>query len=400
MSRTGRRSLVLALLVALAAPVLAPTAAQAVVGPRPAPSSAAALQAQAEKQAAQLAAEQGRQNQADQDAATALETHQAAQRAAEQAAAYAQEQRLALQQARIATTAARSRLDRYAGSLYRNGTGTTGVTLLSGLKASSSSPGLFSSLSIAQRVGGNQADAATLLTRAEQAQTDTARRADAAEAARQAAVTRALSAKIAADAAVQAARDRVRAASVALADTQVAAEVARQREELLARAETIARSRSSVPVAAIVGALAPRPGATCQGRSTAGYQNGRIPESALCPLWGTGAQMLRADASAAFDELSHAYAATFGTPVCVSDSYRSYDEQVAVAIAKPTLAATPGSSNHGWGLAVDLCDGIESFGSATHVWMQQHAVEFGFFHPSWAQQGGVKPEAWHWEFAG
>ena len=98
--------------------------------------------------------------------------------------------------------------------------------------------------------------------------------------------------------------------------------------------------------------------------------------------------------------MSKAYAETFEAPICVTDSYRSLPEQIAVKAAKPTLAATPGTSNHGWGVATDLCDGVQAFGSPQHEWLVQHAMAFGWFHPAWAQQGGSKPEAWHWEFAG
>ncbi len=68
--------------------------------------------------------------------------------------------------------------------------------------------------------------------------------------------------------------------------------------------------------------------------------------------------------------------------------------------AKPTLAAVPGTSNHGWGTAVDLCGGIQTFGSAQHVWMRQNAPLYGWYLPSWAQQTGSKPEPWHWEYGG
>jgi hypothetical protein len=30
--------------------------------------------------------------------------------------------------------------------------------------------------------------------------------------------------------------------------------------------------------------------------------------------------------------------------------------------------------------------------------MQANAPRFGWVHPSWAEQTGSKPEAWHWEF--
>jgi LAS superfamily LD-carboxypeptidase LdcB len=98
--------------------------------------------------------------------------------------------------------------------------------------------------------------------------------------------------------------------------------------------------------------------------------------------------------------MSKAYAQEFGVPTWVTDSYRNYDEQVAVAAAKPDLAARPGSSNHGWGVATDLCDGIQAFGTPTHAWMVDNSMLYGWFLPSWAQQNGSSPEAWHWEFAG
>jgi hypothetical protein len=32
--------------------------------------------------------------------------------------------------------------------------------------------------------------------------------------------------------------------------------------------------------------------------------------------------------------------------------------------------------------------------------MKANAGRFGFFHPAWAEPGGGKPEAWHWEYSG
>ena len=138
----------------------------------------------------------------------------------------------------------------------------------------------------------------------------------------------------------------------------------------------------------------------CQGLDLSAYGNGEIPSSALCPLWGSPGDMLRADAAAAFGRMSKAYAAQFGRPICVTDSYRSRGEQVVVYAQKPHLAARPGTSNHGWGTAIDLCGGVQSFATIEHLWMQTHAGLYGWFHPSWAGANGSKPEPWHWEFAG
>ena len=134
--------------------------------------------------------------------------------------------------------------------------------------------------------------------------------------------------------------------------------------------------------------------ALCTGASTDGYPNGFLPAEGLCPLAVGNGHRLRPDAAAAFNRL---YAAR---PVCVTDSYRSYGAQVDVYARKPDLAAVPGTSNHGLGVAVDLCGGIESFGTEAYTWMQANAPRYGFLHPAWAEPGGSRPEPWHWEYVG
>ncbi|MGY1652744.1 NlpC/P60 family protein [Geodermatophilus sp. SYSU D01119] len=134
-------------------------------------------------------------------------------------------------------------------------------------------------------------------------------------------------------------------------------------------------------------------------RSWGGYPNGLIPPSALCPI-GVGSHALRCDAAAAWRAMSAAYAAAFGRPVCITDSYRTYASQVRLYGEKPALAAVPGTSNHGWGLAVDLCGGIDTFGTPQYAWMVANAGRFGWLHPTWADPGNGREEPWHWEYAG
>jgi len=125
-----------------------------------------------------------------------------------------------------------------------------------------------------------------------------------------------------------------------------------------------------------------------------GYADGFIPSSQLCDIIGGG--RLRPDAAAAFDAMSRAYAQAFGSNLCVSASYRSYAEQVTVFRERPSLAAVPGTSNHGWGLAVDLGCGVQSSRSAQYRWMIANAGRFGWVHPAWAFHDPFEP--WHWEF--
>lgn len=130
------------------------------------------------------------------------------------------------------------------------------------------------------------------------------------------------------------------------------------------------------------------------------YPNGKIPVAALCPLFGAAGQSLRPGAAAAFNAMSIAYQKDTGSPICVTDSYRSYAEQVSVKAVKGKWAATPGRSEHGMGRAVDLCGGINNFGTPAHLWMKQNAPLYGWFHPDWAEPSGSLPEPWHWEYAG
>ncbi|MFD6133909.1 PASTA domain-containing protein [Isoptericola sp. NPDC060257] len=134
------------------------------------------------------------------------------------------------------------------------------------------------------------------------------------------------------------------------------------------------------------------------GRSTAGYANGRIPASALCPLDFAPGHMLRCDAAEQLSALSKEYEKEFGVPIPMTDSYRSLELQIRVKATKGWLAATPGTSNHGWGLAVDLGYPISTFTSAEHAWMRVHGPDYGWDNPSWARSTGSKPEPWHFEF--
>lgn len=134
-----------------------------------------------------------------------------------------------------------------------------------------------------------------------------------------------------------------------------------------------------------------------------GGVSGLLDPSTLCALSWAPHQLLRCDAAAALEQLNQAYRARFGTNISVTDAYRDYASQVAVYAAKPNLAARPGTSNHGWGLAVDLGGGINRFDTVQYNWMKANATNNGWHHPAWAEQrkdGGTKPEAWHWEFTG
>jgi hypothetical protein len=130
------------------------------------------------------------------------------------------------------------------------------------------------------------------------------------------------------------------------------------------------------------------------------YPNGEIPSSALCAATPDGVQELSCDAAVAYRIMAAAFERDNGEQLCITDSYRSRAGQEQAHIQKPGLTATPGTSVHGLGRAVDLCGGIESFSTPEHAWMEQHGPQFGWIHPSWAAAGGTRPEPWHFEYEG
>ncbi|MBE1535572.1 M15 family metallopeptidase [Actinomadura algeriensis] len=126
------------------------------------------------------------------------------------------------------------------------------------------------------------------------------------------------------------------------------------------------------------------------------YANGRIPDEDLCPLPQED-ESLRADAAAAFYKLNAAYHEEFGEEMCVRSSYRGYEKQEELYESMPAgMAARPGNSKHGLGIAADLCGGVEDDESAEFAWLEDNAEEYGWIHPDWAYSNPYEP--WHWEF--
>jgi len=119
------------------------------------------------------------------------------------------------------------------------------------------------------------------------------------------------------------------------------------------------------------------------------YGNGHVPASALSSISGTSHE-LWAPAARSFEAM-RAAAAADGVTIGITDSYRSYDAQVDVAARKGLysqggLAAKPGTSMHGWGVALDL-----KLDSAGLAWMRQHGKEYAFVE-------STPRESWHWQY--
>jgi len=203
-------------------------------------------------------------------------------------------------------------------------------------------------------------------------------------------------------------RDAVAAVAALTADVRDSAEAnrlaaaaaAQAEAEAAAQAAAAAALRAAEDAAAQAAAEAAAAQRAAWKQSLQGYSNGKIPDSALCGVSFDASVRLRCDAAEQLDILNTAYHARFGTNIVISDSYRSYSGQVSCLRTKGYLCATPGTSNHGNGIAIDFGGGIEQFGTKQHAWMVENAPALQWVHPSWAGARGSKPEAWHWEYSG
>lgn len=148
--------------------------------------------------------------------------------------------------------------------------------------------------------------------------------------------------------------------------------------------------------------------------------NGALSAALLTAVPGTS-QHLRPGASAGFVAARAAVLAKHGWTPGLTDGYRTYAEQVALFTARYTTsgptaadrvgkswqgrrwyrrpgyaaAATPGTSNHGWGLAADV-SGLGASGSTRWAQWAVAARPLGWSNAEGASIG----EPWHWVWTG
>lgn len=160
-------------------------------------------------------------------------------------------------------------------------------------------------------------------------------------------------------------------------------------------AQAVPEDQRAVQAASRSEERTPLPG--CDSSVQPAGTNGNLSKSGLCELWGTG-NYLRPDAAVAMAALNEAYVAAYGVNMCITDSYRTLSSQYTLKSAKGGMAATPGKSEHGWGLAVDFCP--ETYqNTAKWKWLKANAPKYGWDNPAWARPGGSgATEPWHWEY--
>jgi LAS superfamily LD-carboxypeptidase LdcB len=141
--------------------------------------------------------------------------------------------------------------------------------------------------------------------------------------------------------------------------------------------------------------------------------NGEIPDAFLEKLEFSGLKLER-HAARKLNQMNAEFKAKFGENIQMSGGYRTFNTQNAIfdwplydKIGKGrklgtnggTAAAKPGTSQHGWGLAIDT-SGMGDKGSAKFDFLEQIGSKYGWVNPGWAKKSGPGHEPWHREYIG
>lgn len=160
-----------------------------------------------------------------------------------------------------------------------------------------------------------------------------------------------------------------------------------------------------------------------------GYNNGRMPEIRMIEVSGCLLERDAAYTLALMIEAAH----LDGVALSPGDCYRSFEAQRAAytkrcpevdrelttydPVTEETVVvgyvterqcsgppiALPGTSNHGWGRAIDFTtNGTATLtcNTAEFGWLNENAGDYGWVHPGWAHCGRSTSEPWHWEWGG
>lgn len=137
--------------------------------------------------------------------------------------------------------------------------------------------------------------------------------------------------------------------------------------------------------------------------------NGMLPESMLAAIpWDKEKTLIAAPALADLTRLNTAFKKKFGKNIDVDLAYRTLDTQkYYYKELGAYIAAKPGTSNHGWGLAIDVPEShAYSFRGKYYKWLKSNSKKYNWLHrknlEEFRADGSRNPyaEAWHFEYSG
>ena len=153
-----------------------------------------------------------------------------------------------------------------------------------------------------------------------------------------------------------------------------------------------------------------------------GFANGTIPQ---CALEKVGGYYLHPHAAYQFN-LMQAAARRAGIRFTLSSGYRGFEKQRQIKL-KYEDAAEPGTSSHGWGIAIDIAELVNTSyinyikaqitprpesrvdpriheiirrDNPIYIWLNNNAARYGFVNPDSFKDNAGGDESWHWEYRG
>lgn len=126
-------------------------------------------------------------------------------------------------------------------------------------------------------------------------------------------------------------------------------------------------------------------------------ESGAVPDEELVPIPWAPDFRVHEDVLDGLIKLDAAFKEEFGVHLTINSAYRTLADQTSLYDPSSPIAAPPGCSNHGLGLAVDIGGGVEAFDTTPYNWLKANAADFGWVHPDFAEPDGRVPEPWHWQ---
>ncbi len=138
-------------------------------------------------------------------------------------------------------------------------------------------------------------------------------------------------------------------------------------------------------------------------KTVLGQKNGKIPERMLVAIgWDKEKTLIAAPALKDLNRLNTAFKKKFGHNLDIDLAYRTRATQDAYWVELgPYVAARPGTSNHGWGTAIDVPETYNySFRGKYHKWLKANSKKFNWVHRKILEEGSPYAEAWHFDYVG
>ncbi|APF40273.1 M15 family metallopeptidase [Neomicrococcus aestuarii] len=137
--------------------------------------------------------------------------------------------------------------------------------------------------------------------------------------------------------------------------------------------------------------------------------NGTLAAKHLVAIpWDPEKTLIAAPALADLTRLNNAFKVKFAKNLDVDFANRTLGTQrYLYEDLGPYIAAKPGTSNHGWGMAIDVPETFEySFDGAYYKWLKANSYKCNWIHRTNLEQyradGSLNPyaESWHFEYVG